>query len=250
VFSRWDKEFSEKGWLSIFLANHDQARLVSRFGNDSPEYRAASSKMLNTFILSMRGTPYCYYGDELGMTNSDFESIEEYQDIAAINGYQKVIANGGDTEAYLQNLKFSSRDNGRTPMQWDTTAQAGFTTGTPWLPVNENYKEVNVVLEANNPNSVLSHFKKMVALRKANPVLVYGAYELLLPEHEQLYAYTREWKGVKILVLLNFSTEKVTTPVPLKNGLDKLLLNNYESVFIKDGVVTLEPYQAVIYSLK
>ena len=250
VFSRWDKEFSEKGWLSIFLANHDQARLVSRFGNDSPEYRAASSKMLNTFLLSMRGTPYCYYGDELGMTNSDFESIEEYQDIAAINGYQKVIANGGDTEAYLQNLKFSSRDNGRTPMQWDTTAQAGFTTGTPWLPVNENYKEVNVVLEANNPNSVLSHFKKMVALRKANPVLVYGAYELLIPDHEQLYAFTREWEGNKMLVLLNFSQEKVTTPVPVKNGLDKLLLNNYESVFIKDGVVTLEPYQAVIYSLK
>jgi oligo-1,6-glucosidase len=250
VFSRWDKEFSEKGWLSIFLANHDQARLVSRFGNDFPEYRAVSSKMLNTFILSMRGTPYCYYGDELGMTNSGFETIEEYQDIAAINGYQKVVAYGGDTEAYLQNLKFSSRDNGRTPMQWDTTSQAGFTTGTPWLPVNENYKEVNVALEANNPNSVLSHFKKMVALRKANPVLVYGAYELLLPDHDQLYAFTREWEGNKMLVLLNFSKEKVTTPVPAKNAVDKLLLNNYESVFIKDGVVTMEPYQALIYSIR
>lgn len=250
VFSRWDKEFAEKGWLSIFLANHDQARLVSRFGNDDPRYRAAAAKMLNTFVLTMRGTPYCYYGDELGMTNIGFDSISQYKDIAALNGYEKTKASGGDLDVYLANLKFSSRDNGRTPMQWNSTPNAGFTTGNPWLPVNNNYKTVNVVVEEHDPNSVLNYFKEAVKLRKDNPLLVYGAYTLLLPEHEEIYAYTREWEGKKMLVLLNFSSEIITLPVPVNEELEELLLNNYDQVIYKDRVFSLEPYQALVYSLQ
>ncbi len=249
VFSRWDAEFAEKGWLSIFLANHDQARLVSRFGNDNPRYREASAKLLNTFVLSMRGTPYCYYGDELGMTNIGFDSISQYRDIAALNGYEKVKSAGGDLETYMANLKFSSRDNGRTPMQWDSTQNAGFSSGTPWLPVNENYKTVNVAVEEEDPTSVLNHFRTLVTLRKENPALVYGAYTLLLPDHEKIYAYTREWEGEKMLVLLNFSDDIVTLPVPVEEELEDLLLNNLPQVYYKDRVFSLEPWQALVFSL-
>jgi oligo-1,6-glucosidase len=251
VFSRWDKEFAEKGWLSIFLSNHDQARMVSRWGNDSPEFRAPSAKLLNTFILSMRGTPYCYYGDELGMTNIGFGTIEEYQDIAAINGYKKVVNSGGDVDAYMTTLKFASRDNGRTPMQWNAAKNAGFTNGTPWLPVNDNYQQINVTHQEQDPHSVLTHFKKMTALRKNNPVLVYGAYTLLQPEHEEVYAYTRESDGKKLLVLLNFSEkESVITLEELGNiDHEHVVINNYDAADIEAASMRLKPYQAVIFSL-
>ncbi len=249
VFSRWDKEFSKEGWLSIFLANHDQARLVSRFGNDSPKFRAPSTKMLNTFILSMRGTPYCYYGDELGMTNIGFDSISQYQDIAALNGYEKVKSEGGDLEEYLLNLKFSSRDNGRTPMQWDSSMNAGFSSGRPWLPVNDNHNKINVAYQDADPLSCLNHFRKMVQLRKDKPILVYGQYELLIPEHEQIYAFTRELNGEKVLIMLNFSSEVATVDIPVKENLGELYINNYERVFLKDRVLSMEPYQAFIYTL-
>ncbi len=249
VFTKWDREFAKEGWLSIFLANHDQARLVSRYGNDTPEFRAASAKLLNTFILSMRGTPYCYYGDELGMTNIGFETIEEYQDIAAINGYKKVVNQGGDVEAYMKNLKFSSRDNGRTPMQWDTSANANFTSGTPWLPVNENYKEINVASEEMDPNSVLNHFKAMTKLRKNNDVLVYGSYELIAKEHPSIYAYTRTLGNEKVAVLLNFSTDKATMELPEGWNLGEEWINNLQPIKANDNQIELLPYQAVIISL-
>lgn len=249
VFSRWDKEFATKGWLSIFLSNHDQARLVSRYGNDSPAFREASTKMLNTFILSMRGTPYCYYGDEIGMTNIYMETIEEYQDIAAINGYKKVQNAGGDLELYMRNLKFGSRDNGRTPMQWDTTLNAGFTEGTPWLPVNENYKNINVTSETKNPKSVLNHFKKMVQLRKDNPVLIYGKYELLQANHPEIYGYTRALNGVTMLVLLNFSEKNSDITIADITKDSALEINNYLDLKIENTTITLMPYQAVIIKL-
>ncbi|QHT70731.1 alpha-glucosidase [Rhodocytophaga rosea] len=249
VFSRWDSAFAQKGWLSIFLANHDQARLVSRFGNDSPEFREASAKMLNTFILSMRGTPYCYYGDELGMTNIGFTSIEQYKDISAINGYKKVLNSGGNIEAYLTDLKFGSRDNGRTPMQWDDSTQAGFTTGTPWLPVNSNYSQINVALQENEPNSVLNYFRKIVQLRKDNPVLVYGDYQLLEPAHPDIYAYTRTLEGKKMLVLLNFTSKTTRIQLQEMGSVKETLINNYSSVKMEEGEVSLQPYQAVIFSL-
>ncbi|MCC6414146.1 MAG: alpha-glucosidase [Saprospiraceae bacterium] len=250
VFSRWDSAFAQEGWLSIFLSNHDQARMVNRYANAKPEYRAASTKMLNTFILSMRGTPYCYYGDELGMTNIGFESIDQYKDIAAINGYKKVVNTGGDVQTYMLDLAFGSRDNGRTPMQWDNTKNAGFGTGTPWLPVNDNYKKINVVAQEKDPHSELNHFKKMVQLRKDHPVLVYGKYTLLQKEHPDVYAYTRELDGKKVLVVLNFTEKKTVIQMPEAGNVGETLINNYDHFSIRKNEILLLPYQALIFELK
>lgn len=250
VFTRWDSAFANDGWLSIFLANHDQARFVSRFGNDSPEFRAASAKMLNTFILSMRGTPYCYYGDELGMTNIGFTSIEQYNDISAINGYKKVVNEKGNVAKYLKDLSKSSRDNGRTPMQWDTIFNAGFTAGKPWLPVNKNYVEINVASESKDPASVLNHFKKMTGLRKENPVLVHGAYAVLQINHPDIYAYTRTLNGVKMLVILNFKSKNSIIKLPEIGAGYETAINNYDDFSAKGEVADLKPYQGVILKLR
>ncbi|GLU43024.1 glycoside hydrolase family 13 protein [Allomuricauda sp. NBRC 101325] len=249
VFSKWDKEFAEEGWLSIFLANHDQARMVSRWGNDDPKFRSASTKLLNTFMLSMRGTPYCYFGDELGMTNIDFDSISQYQDIAAINGYLKALSDGEDMELFLKKLNFSSRDNGRTPMQWNETKHAGFTTGTPWLPVNENYMAINVEDEDSNPESVLNHFRKMTEIRKRNPILVYGSYALVAPEHPTIYAFTRTLGDKLMLVLLNFSKEISEINLDSKWENHSILINNYSGLDYFDKSIKLKPYQAVILNI-
>lgn len=250
VFSRWDSAFAKKGWLSVFLANHDQARMVSRFGNDSPQFREASSKLLNTFILSMRGTPYCYYGDELGMTNIEFNSIDEIPDNATRNGYYKAVNEGADPVEQMKIVNFSARDNGRTPMQWDTSINAGFTTNTPWLKVNPNHNEINVTAQENVSNSCLNYFRKMVQLRKDNPVLVYGDYQQLFPKHEQIYAYKRTLNDEKVLVLLNFSEKEIHLQLPKDISLKNELINNLEPLTVTDNKVLLKPYQAVIYSLK
>ena len=250
IHSQWDKSFAEKGWLSIFLANHDLPRMVSRFGNDAPAYREASAKMLNTFLLSMRGTSYCYFGDELGMTNISFETIDEYKDIAAINGYKKAQHNGEDLDKFMRNLKAFSRDNSRTPMQWNSEKNAGFSDKTPWIPVNENYQHINAQAQENDPNSVLNHFRKLTELRKKRLTLVYGSYELLEAKHESLYAYKRELDGDNLLVALNFSDQPQTLTL---NGLslsDNTLINNYDSINTSAETLTLEPYQAIIIEAK
>lgn len=248
VFTKWDNEFSEKGWISIFLSNHDQARLVSRFTDDNDEFRAVSAKMLHTFLLSMRGTPYLYYGDELGMTNIYFDAIEQYDDISTINNYKKTISEGGDGEAFLKRASKFSRDNGRTPMQWDATEKGGFTSGTPWLPVNENTKTINVVAQQEDPSSILNHFRAMTALRTSNPVLIYGDYELLDTE-DQIYAYLRSYEGQKVLVVLNYSKEDSTLDLSNYKWSD-ILINNYEDLETADGKAVLKPYLAVILKLK
>ncbi len=249
VYTRWDSAFAEKGWVSIFLANHDVPRMVSKFGNDSPEFREASAKMLNTFILSMRGTPYCYFGDELGMTNMGFEKIEDYQDIAARNGYQKVVSEGGDVEAYMAKLRFLSRDNARTPMQWDSGQYAGFSESEPWIPVHPNHEEINVVAQDKDPNSVLNYFRQMTKFRQDYPVMVYGAYELIAPEHEQVYAYTRTLEDQQMLVILNFSEEEVRFKLPPDITLGKLMINNYPKLETEGNIVILKPFQALIHEL-
>jgi oligo-1,6-glucosidase len=246
VFTKWDSAFAQNGWLAVFLSNHDQARLVSRYGNDSPAFRSPSTKLLNTFLLSMRGTPYCYYGDELGMTNIGFDRIEQYQDISAINGYKKVVAQKGDVAKYLRNLKVASRDNGRTPMQWDSTAMAGFTTGNPWLPVNPNYTILNVQAQENDPLSVLNHFRAMAKLRNENKVLVHGAYQILEAKHPTIYAYTRTLGNEQMLVLLNFSTKTANIQLNELNQISKIEINNYPDFEVKNGKASLQPYQAVI----
>lgn len=250
VFSRWDKEFAEKGWLAIFLSNHDNARMVNRFGNPSPEFRRVSTQMLNTFLLSMRGTTYTYFGDELGMTNIDMPTIEEYVDIDAIGKYKSALATNADMDEFMEVLNYSSRENGRTPMQWDDSGNAGFTTGNPWKKVNPNFKEINVAQQDKDPNSVLNHFRKMVKVRKDNKVLVYGDYQLIQAEHPEIYVYTRILGDKKMLVLLNFTPQDANITLSEINNRKETLINNYETLDITNEKVMLKPYQAVIVSIK
>ena len=251
IYSRYDSVFAEKGWLSIFLANHDQPRMVNKFGNDAPEFREASSKMLTTFILSMRGTAFYYNGDELGMTNVKFNSINDYNDVGTKNKYLEIKNNGGDTTAYLELQKLTSRDNGRTPFQWDTTTNAGFTTGTPWLKVNTNYKYINVATEINDKNSPLNYFKKMIQLRKNNKELfVYGKYELIDKANPNVFAYTRTSAKEKILILLNFNKEISSFALPQGYSLGDELINNLQPLKLQGSDISLQPYQACIIKLK
>ena len=244
VFSRWDSAFAEKGWLSIYLANHDQARMVSRFGNDSPEFRETSSKMLSTFLMTMRGTPYYYNGDELGMTNIRFDKIEDYRDMPTLNEYQHQKDIGGDIKKFMESIKFSCRDNGRTPFQWDTTFNAGFTTGNPWIKINPNYITVNVSAEEKDANSCLNYFRKIVNLRKENDALIYGKYIMLDKDNPDVYAYTREMNGKRFLVLLNFTSKTAKFNIGMDISKAKILIDNYTSPS-KDG--RLQAYEAVVY---
>jgi oligo-1,6-glucosidase len=246
VYSLWDSIFAEKGWGTIYLGNHDQPRMVTRWGNDSPEYRDLSSKMLTTFLLTMRGTPYYYSGDELGMANIKFDKIEDYRDIESVNMYRQISNNNGDLEKFIEAQKISARDNGRTPFQWDNTPNAGFTTGNPWLKVNPDYEKVNVAAQQDDPNSVLNYFKKMVLLRKKELALVYGKYVLLDGQNPDVYSYTRELNGERILVMLNFSVKISFADTGFDLSKARILLNNYPG---PPSGNQLRPYEAVIFNL-
>ena len=245
IFERYDTEFKNKAWLSIFMANHDQPRMVSKFGNDSVQYREISSKMLSTFVLSMRGTAFYFSGDELGMSNIRFNSIKEYNDVDAKNKYQHLVETNGDLKAFLEDRKQTSRDNSRTPFQWNDETNTGFTTGKPWLKINQNYKYINATAQEKDSKSTLNYFKKLVKLRKNNPVLVYGSFNLIDKENPNVFAYTRELKGKKMLIILNFSNinASLKTDIDIKKA--KVLLNNYTTTSTE-----LLPYQAIIYQLK
>ena len=247
VFTRWDSVFATRGWLSIFLANHDQARLVSRFGNDNPGFRNVSSEMLATFIMTMRGTPYYYNGDELGMTNAGFTKIEDYRDMPTLNEYQNQKNIGGDIQQFMKRIQFECRDNGRTPFQWNSSANAGFSTGTPWIKVNGNYTTVNQALQDKDANSVLNYFRKIVKLRRENLALVYGKYTLLDKDNPDVYSYTRQLGEKKILVLLNFKSTDATANTGINLSKAKVLLGNYSNPS-KSG--KLQPYEAVVYQLQ
>lgn len=249
IYSKWDSVFAEKGWGTVYLGNHDQPRMVTRWGNDAPEFRELSSKMLTTFLLTMRATPYYYFGDELGMNNIKFDRIDDYRDIESLNMYQQTKNKGGDLKKFLEAQKISARDNGRTPFQWDDSPNAGFSTGTPWLKVNPNYTTINAGAQEKDPGSVLNYFRKMVKLRKENPVLVYGKYTLLDKNNPRIYSYTRELNGEKAAVLLNFSKDTVEFNFDeYRNTKKSLLVSNYsntpESV---SETITLFPYHAVVY---
>ena len=253
VFSRWDSAFASNGWLSVFLANHDQARLVSRFGNDSPAFRDLSAKMLATFIMTMRGTPYYYNGDELGMTNAGFNKIADYRDMSLLNEYQHTKDIGGDLPKFLRKARFESRDNGRTPFQWNNTLNAGFSTGNPWIKMNPNYPQINAAAQENNAASMLNYFRKVVQLRKNNLTLVYGKYTLLDKANTKVYAYTREYEGQKLLVLLNFSATTAQARIALNIANATMLLSNYTTAPAKNNLnptVSLRPYEAMVYKLQ
>lgn len=245
IYSDWDNVYAKKGWGTIYLGNHDQPRMASRWGNDAPEFRVLSSKMLTTFLLTMGGTPYYYNGDEIGMINAKFDKIEDYRDIETFAEYEKVKIAGGDLKQFIEDQKTGgARDNGRTPFQWNASKNAGFSTGEPWLKVNDNHTFLNAEAQENDPNSNLNYFRKMTKLRKSNLALVYGKYTLIDKENPNVYAYTREFEGKKLLVMLNFSAKNAAVKTGLDTKKAKLLINNY-STTNKKGV--LRPYEAVIY---
>ncbi len=246
IYSKWDSVFAEKGWGTIYLGNHDQPRMVTRWGNDSPEFRELSSKMLSTFLMTMRATPYYYYGDELGMNNIKFDSIGDYRDIESLNMYEQTKKRGGDLQKFIDAQKISARDNGRTPFQWDDTPNAGFSTAQPWLKVNPNYVYLNAAAQEKDPQSVLNYFRSLVKLRKNELALVYGKYTLLDSKNNSVYAYTREWDGRKVLVLLNFTAKNANVYTGVDLSKAKVLLGNYSSVL---SGVQLRPYEAVVYQL-
>jgi oligo-1,6-glucosidase len=246
VYAKWTDAFATRGWGTMYLGNHDQPRMLTRWGNDSPEFRDVSSKLLTAFIFSMRGTPFYYYGDEIGMNNIKFDKVEQYNDIELLTNYAQVKAKGGDLKRFLEGMKITSRDNGRTPMQWDNTTNGGFSNAKPWLPVNANYENINVAAQEHDQNSVLNFFRKMTALRQQEPAFVYGDWQMVDSENPNIFAYTRSWKGKKILVLLNFKAlnASVTTDLNLTNA--KVLLNNYPTTTVGKN---LRPYEALILEL-
>jgi oligo-1,6-glucosidase len=202
--------------------------------------------MLTTFILSMRATPYYYFGDEIGMSNVKFDNVEDYNDVELHTNYAQVKAKGGDMKRFLEGMKISSRDNGRTPMQWDTTTGAGFTTGTPWLKINPNYNTVNVAAAETDANSCLNYFRKMIKLRKNNEALIYGAFTLVDTDNPDVFAFTRELKGNKFLILLNFRNKDVNVKTGVDASKAEVLINNYTTAPAADK---LRPYEAVIFKL-
>jgi len=249
VYTRWDSVFAQKGWGSIYLGNHDQPRMVSRWGNDRPALRAPSAKLLHTFILSMRGTSFIYYGDEIGMANLRLDDIEDYRDIQTRNWYQLLRDQGEDLAPYMEDWKVTARDNGRSPMQWSDAPQAGFTTAEPWLQLNDDYPEVNVAAQKRDSASVLRYFQRMVQLRHAHPVLVYGDYEVIQPEHPQIYAYWRRLPEREVMVLLNFSQQSASLSLAAQPAFGPALINNYPTLERGKETITLQPYQAVILPL-
>ncbi|WP_044895036.1 glycoside hydrolase family 13 protein [Bacillus alveayuensis] len=252
-FTKWQKGLEGIGWNSLYLNNHDQPRMVSRFGNDQ-EYRVESAKMLATFLHMLQGTPYIYQGEEIGMTNVRFASIDDYKDIETLNMYrEKVVENGEDPQKVMEAIYAKGRDNARTPFQWDDSENAGFTTGTPWIKVNPNYKEINAKQAVEDSNSIYHYYRKLIQLRKQYPIVVYGSYDIILPEHEQIYAYTRTYENEKLLVILNFSAEQPTFELPkeITFTTKELLISNYD-VNGEESIdkFTLKPYEARVYLLK
>jgi oligo-1,6-glucosidase len=206
---RWQAGLAESGWNSLYWNNHDQPRVVSRFGDDG-EHRARSAKMLGTVLHLHRGTPYVYQGEELGMTNAPFAGIDDFRDVESLNHYAEAVGTGTDPAAVLASMRQASRDNARTPMQWDASEQAGFTSGTPWIAVNPNHCEVNAHAEMADADSVFHHYRRLIELRHTEPVVAHGDFTMLLPDHEQVYAFTRRLGDVELLVLANFSREPAT----------------------------------------
>ncbi len=239
-----------KAWNSLYLNNHDQPRMVSRFGNDSGKYREVSAKMLAHITNFMEGTPYIYQGEELGMTNLDIESMKDIRDIESINAYNALTSSGKMTEEeMLRAIRAKGRDNARTPIQWDDSGNAGFTDGTPWLKVNSNYKELNAKAQVNNPDSVYSYYKRILSLRAELPVIVYGRYEPVFEDSDEVFAWTRSLGKEKLICLNNFTDKSVELDIDSVVVPDKyeLLISNYgDTKYTGDKKLTLKPYEAVV----
>lgn len=251
ILHKWQTGLADRGWNSLYLNNHDQPRMVSRFGNDG-EYRVLSAKMLATLLHTLKGTPYIYQGEEIGMTNVKFSALEDYKDIEILNMYREKVTEGGaDHETILQAIHTKGRDNARTPMQWDASTHAGFTRGTPWLKLNPAYKEINVEQALADPDSIFYYYQKLITLRKEHLIMAYGQYKLLLPEHEYIYAYTRTLSDEQWLVLLNFGADPQPVDLPAELGaVSRLMIGNYPGEPDDSNLATLRPYEARVYQLR
>jgi trehalose-6-phosphate hydrolase len=254
ILSEWQTKMHEGGgWNALFWCNHDQPRVVSRYGDDG-RYRKESAKMLATAIHMMQGTPYIYQGEEIGMTNPHFDRLKDYRDVESLNMYKILREKGKSHEETMAILKQKSRDNSRTPMQWDDTEHAGFTSGTPWIDVAPNFKEINVKEALADPDSVFYHYQKLIRLRKTYDIITYGSYELILPDDPQIFAYVRHGNDEKLLVVNNFYGESAEFRLPPDLGWTdyqaELLLTNYPDAPDDYRAFTLRPYESVVYHLK
>ena len=248
IMTKWEKGLEDTAWNSLFWENHDQPRSVSRFGNDDGKYREKSAKMLATCLHMMQGTPYVYQGEELGMTNVPFRDISDFRDLDSINAYHELVGQGVFTEEEMMRyLRYKSRDNARTPFQWDDSENAGFTTGTPWIMVNPNYTEINAAEQMGRADSVFNYYKELIRLRKTNDVIVYGTYELLLPDDKELYVYERRLGEKKLLVICNFygNNRKFTFPEGWDSDRLSVMIGNYSDAQ-PAAEMDIRPYEAVV----
>ena len=248
VMIKWQEELAGKAWNSLFLGNHDQPRSVSRFGNDSDEYREISAKMLATCIHMMQGTPYVYQGEELGMTNCPFNTLENFRDLESINAFHELTEQGKMTEEEMMAaIGYKGRDNARTPMQWDDSANAGFSgaDATPWIMVNPNYTKINAKDQVSREDSVFKYYQKLIRLRHESDLIVYGTYDLILDDDKDIYAYIRTLGDEKLIVYCNFSenTREVELPEEFTDG--KILISNYNDAKVSEKI-TLRPYEAIV----
>ncbi|HUC94224.1 MAG TPA: alpha-glucosidase [Paenibacillus sp.] len=255
VTSKWQYALDGKGWNSLYLNNHDQPRMVSRFGNDTV-YRKESAKLLATFLHTLQGTPYIYQGEEIGMTNVQFGSIDDYKDVETLNFYREAVHERGvSPERAMASIYAKGRDNARTPIQWDDSENGGFTAGEPWIAVNPNYREINVEESLRDPDSIFHYYKTLIALRKRHPIMIYGSYDIVAEEHEQIYAYTRSLGEQKWLVVLNFSGKEAQFVLPealksFSGGGNELIIANYGDVPAASvEELRLRPYEARVYKL-
>jgi oligo-1,6-glucosidase len=253
IINKWQIALDGKLWNTIFFGSHDLSRSVSHFGNDK-KYRIQSAKMLATILLTLKGTPIVYFGDEIGMTNVRFSDIDDYRDIRTSNIYKERVLEGKeDIKRVMEDIWEISRDNARTPMQWDLSKNSGFTNGEPWIKVNENYKEINVYNNLIDENSIYNYYKKMIKLRKNNDVLRKGKFKLLLEKDEYVFSYIREWNNKKVLIIASFSNEEIKVNLDLEALNDfnncQLLISNYENKYEDISDINLRPYEVRVYSL-
>ncbi|WP_430788726.1 alpha,alpha-phosphotrehalase [Virgibacillus flavescens] len=246
ILSDWQVGMHEgNGWNALFWCNHDQPRAVSRFGSDSA-YRVESAKMLATTIHMMQGTPYIYQGEEIGMTNPRFSSLEDYRDVESLNAYNELKANGKSDEEIIAILQQKSRDNARTPMQWSEANHAGFTNGTPWISVADNYPHINTEQALQDQDSVFYHYQKLIKLRKSMDIMTYGDYQLLFKNHPQIFAYSRNFKGKTLTIINNFYEDEITIELPFTEG--NVVVSNYsDSSDTGLNNLTLRPYESIVY---
>ena|SRR5699024_1295097 len=250
ILTEWQVGMHEgDGWNALFWCNHDQPRVVSRFGDDGM-YHKESAKMLATTLHMMKGTPYIYQGEEIGMTNPKFPSMKQYRDVESMNAHNTLKLAGKTEKEIMEILQQKSRDNSRTPMQWSDDTQAGFTSGTPWIPLADNYKSINVESALEDPNSIFYHYQQLIALRKKYDIITYGDFQLLLKNNPQVFAYKREWNKEELLVISNFYGEDVSVNLPLTDVHPEILLSNYTDSTFNPNRLNLRPYESIIYYIK